>query len=220
MFLALSRFQMQSVSLWGQAADVVHDAKDGELKFHDDNTADPFTVTDSPGVIDLSAVITQGTAKNERIGRLVNVTSVSCRGYYQLDGSSDPAATGHTLRFLVVVDTQANSTAWTDTSLLLTLDTPFQFHRLDHSARFVVLHDQLVSLNHMAGSWDGTNDQYPQQRHAFSVEIPNLCIPLEYSGSSGAITSMTGNAIYTVWLADVDNAVSAHVLTRLRYRDG
>lgn len=210
---------MDRLSLWGKAGDVVSDSKH-EQKWIDDVSGDPFNVPATPGYTDLLGVIPQGAGQSDRVGRLVNVSSVSCRGYWSLSDTSVAAGAGHACRFMIVVDTQANKTAWTVTQDLLQTDSPYSFHKLDKSARFVILHDELVTLNHTAGSWDGTDDQFAATIHPFSVEIADLCIPLTYSGADGTIDEITDNAIYTVFLADVTLKVNAHCVSRLRYSDG
>lgn len=95
----------------------------------------------------------QGAAINERIGREVTLHKIRIQGYFQLSSEdaldTDASIYAQVIRFLVVQDTQTNSTQMDSSDLMdgsSVNATVMAFQNLNNFGRFKVLKDKVFTL--------------------------------------------------------------------------
>lgn len=106
-----------------------------------------------PSPMDTIFVPKQGAAINERIGREVTLHKIRIQGYFQL-GSEDAldvnaSIYAQVIRFLVVQDTQTNSTQMSSNDLMdgsSVNASVMAFQNLNNFGRFKVLKDKVFTL--------------------------------------------------------------------------
>jgi len=130
------------------------------------------------------------------------------------------AATHYTVKWMVVLDTQANGTAPTWAGLCTTT-TPFAFRDLDNVARFKVLKGGIFQLGHTGGSYDGTLGAYVGGGRLLRVNLDFSKNPIKvlYNGDDGDSAEITNNNIWLLTVSDSASSVSQATYCRLRYTD-
>jgi len=117
----------------------------------------------------------------------------------------------------LVLDKQANGAAAAFTDVMSTTLLATSFHNLANSQRFVVL--KKMKFRHVANSGATTalnNTNVP-------FEMYKKCnIPIEYSGTTGAITEIRSNNIFLLASSDgqADDLVTMVGNCRVRFSDG
>lgn len=186
-----------------------------ELKFFD--TAISFTA-DATGEVPATgqlALIPQGDTESTRDGRKAFVKSIQAR----LVASYAPAAasTASTNVFIMLVlDTQCNGAAAAVTDVLTSANMAQAMHNLANSDRFVVLKKWKINLTAQAGVSGAYNNTTKQFEYYKKCDIP-----INYSGTTGAITEIRSNNLF--FLAGTDGAsddlVTVGGNVRLRFYD-
>lgn len=168
-----------------------------ELKFLDTKVASfhntsPYGIQDSGSIFPTVLACPQGISESERIGRKLTVKSLHFNyrayiGHHSAYVGQDP-----TVRFIVYLDKQANGTAATTTDILESAH--FQsFRNLSNKDRFTILHDKVTLL---APTFGGEQPTYNGSFHK------RMNIPVEYSGTTGALTELRSNNIGVLVIQD------------------
>lgn len=115
---------------------------DSERKYKQNNTGAIYA--NSTGDWFLLNGISEGTAANERVGRVLNLDTISLRIATSSPGNFTPSF----YRVMVVYDSQCNGNAFTLTALLASTATPHSsFYDLGNRDRFRVIYDSKVASN-------------------------------------------------------------------------
>ncbi len=216
----------RQVGFYGRYAGAGGPARGGELKFHDidwDEAGADF----SAGVISNTSslvLIGQGVTESTRIGRKCVIRSIGWRG--NLKGATVATASAppaHSVRLLVVQDTQANGAAPTvsGTGGLFESADYQSFNNLVNKGRFKVLYDKVHAMNWGAGAGDGTTNDFAPFNRNFTF-FKKCEIPIEYSGvaSPSVITELRTNNIYGVMISSSSGTdVSLDSKFRFRFSD-
>jgi len=187
-----------------------------ELKFFDTSLSFLFDTTGEVPATGQLVLIPQGVTESTRVGRKCVIKSVHLKGITQ--GVPGAAATFATTAYLyLVLDKQANGAAAAFTDVMSTTLLATSFHNLANSQRFVVL--KKMKFRHVANSGATTalnNTNVP-------FEMYKKCnIPIEYSGTTGAITEIRSNNIFLLASSDgqADDLVTMVGNCRVRFSDG
>lgn len=158
-----------------------------ELNFVD-TTLSSSAISTTPYLALLNGMA-QGTTASTRIGRRIQMKSLEVKGWIQADST----ATVNQVRWVVVLDKQANATApaWLD---VYDAAVPYSLRNISNKARFWVLHDSgLLTVT-------GNNTTAGQQTDCSLVPIEfykRINIPVQYnSGSAGTIGDIQTNSLY------------------------
>ncbi len=190
-----------------------------ELKFFDTNTStQPVSnagIIHSPTLL----VIPQDNTQSGRIGRKVNVKSISGHLKCSMDSSTTTGTRlSDTLRIIIYLDKQCNGAAATVLQILNTAAVN-SFRNLEQSERFRVLWEKEYSLNYGGGQGNGSTISWSEVVRKYKVNI-KCHIPVVYDNalSTGALTTIRSNNIGV--LAISTNGVADLVATwRIRYSD-
>ncbi len=198
---------------WGR-----YSGRNAELKFFDTDTNDAVIAIN--GQIDFESMnlIPQGITESTRVGRKCTLRKLLWK--YQLQLTAVAAATinvNETVRVILYHDKQCNGAVATPT-LILSADDFQAFRQLEETGRFTILMDRTHQLNVEAAAGDGAaNDSAPVARNYSFYKDVN--IPLEFSGTSGAITTIrSSNISYVTFAANGGNASMTGVF-RVRFSD-
>lgn len=191
-------------------------ADGGENKFFD--TAVGQTASSTTGAIFLDSIclIPQGVTESTRVGRKCTLRSISMRGQMILPSQTSKNTTTDRLRYIIYLDKQTNGATATVLGLLESTDVN-SFRNLAESGRFKVLADNTIALNTLAGSGDGTTEDYGIVSRNF-VFNKRCNIPLEFSATTGAITELRSSNIGILFISESARAnLQANI--RVRFSD-
>lgn len=151
--------------------------------------------------------IPQGNTENQRIGRAVDMVSLT----FKWVGAFATTTTGASpLRLLIVYDKQANGVALTAVNVLQadSIENPMN---LAYSKRFLILVDEEVECVGTAG---------PQAW--FRKGYRKLNLPAEFAGNGGTVTNIETGSIYAL-VYQTGGILTANpnsqLYTRIRYTD-
>lgn len=211
-------------------------ARGRELKWKDTFTLDTGTGFDNVPVTVNGTVIypsinllTSGTGESQVIGRNINIKRIQIRGIVTFDAVKNAninlVPEDMWVRFLLVLDTQANGEAFTVDDVLqdpagaapLSVLT---YNNLSNSKRFRILKECVVSC-HRDTSWDGTDYVVGVSELEFPPTYLKAGIPVEYGATpSSAITDVKTNNVGLIGLASNSlGVVRVTMQTRIRYSD-
>lgn len=182
-----------------------------ELKYLDDegsSSTDGSIPTTGKGPLGWTVkssffVIPNGTGATERIGRKVTIKSLMIR--YQITRDTSwvlatdtptlikQGTTSDTVRIIIALDRQTNGQAADISMLLADLDF-HSYNSLVNKGRFTVLSDNVYTLNPTGISSDGTTLFIPPIT-INATFMKKLNLPIEYSGTTGAIGEIKSNNI-------------------------
>jgi len=186
---------------------------DGELKFFDTALAwDYDTQGEVPATGQLS-LIPQGDTQSTRIGRKCTIKSIQIRGYNYFVPTTTATASALVNMYLVL-DTQCNGAAADATDVFAgSYQITTAMLNLANSSRFRILKRWVVPFNSNAGASTAYNNVVKP------LEFSMKCnIPLEFSGTTGALTEIRSNNIFLVAGAVLqDDKVSFAGTCRLRF---
>lgn len=138
--------------------------------------------------------IPQGVGDEERVGRQCRIDHIEWHVLFELPKvSSGTEKDGDCARMILFVDTQCNGAVATAADIL---DSPstLSFYNLSNKDRFVILVDKIYDLTRHSGTVQGGNITQPAElTHTQQSRACN--IPMEYSGTTGALTEMTQNNV-------------------------
>ncbi len=198
---------------------IVVPAVTGELKFHDLDINDSAIAIGATIAEDSCITIAQGTDESTRVGRKVTVRSLHWRfsiAQNSVADSADPPK-GDVVRILLYLDKQANGATAATTDILESADYQ-SFNNLANKRRFRTLMDRTYTVGYDLSQPDGTNTgAYPEtlQEDSFHKKVN---IPIEYTGSTGAIAQVTSNNIGVMTLSKNGTATFESKM-RVRFSD-
>lgn len=186
-----------------------------ELKFLDTNLS--FLIDSTPEIPATGqlALIPQGDTESTRDGRQCTIQSIQIKA--DLTFTPGVAATASMNSILILVqDTQCNGAATTAGAVYNGGDVNLSYTaiNLSNSKRFRVLKRWKHSWNPPAGATGAYNTM------TRSIDYFKKCnIPMEYSGTSGAIGEIKSNNIFLLAQSiGADDIVNVTGLCRLRFR--
>lgn len=183
-----------------------------EQKFHD-IVSDDNAISATGDIQPVLLTIAQGTTEVTRIGRRVIIRKIQWRFQLQLDSGTDQAATSDVVRVILFQDKQANGAAATVTNILETADYQ-SFRNLAESQRFTVLMDRTYDL--VVPSAGGNGTAIETGEFVVSDSFYKDCsIPIEYSGTTGAITEIRSN---NIGLLLITKAAIGDFFSQFRFR--
>lgn len=193
-------------------------APEGELKFLD--TILGTTTVSNTGTIPTNlVVIPQDATESGRIGRRVTVKSINIRGQFDLASTGTVANTSDAVRFLVVLDKQANGAAYAVLDVLATAG--YNAHRdLENEGRFRVLAELKRDLNAGGGGMNPAATPVSTAVTSSWNIYRKVNIPIEYdsTAATGAIGTQRSSSIGVLAISDIGVATMTYV-ARIRYTD-
>ncbi len=186
----------------------------GEHKFFD-----TIRASHAPGqtgaISNLSLnLIPQGVTESTRVGRKCVLTKIMLRGTCAQPTTANAGETGESLRIILYQDKQANGATAAVTGILSTA-TFESFNNLSNSQRFIILSDKLIDLNIPSGG--GTTEVFGEVVKHWEM-FKDVNIPIEFTGTSGAITTITSNNIGVLAITKSGEGVLNYV-SRVRFSD-
>lgn len=160
--------------------------------------------TDAAGTTSTLCKIPQGDTEVQRDGRRCIIKSISMRGYIQ---NCDTTVQTANYRVILILDTQANGAnpSYADVFKTTTTNT---FNNLENSRRFRTLKSWKVSLS----------NQITGQGVYRNLKFYKKCnIPMEYSGTTGAIATIKSNNLIVFTISEGQNN-EANLLLEFRLR--
>lgn len=186
-----------------------------ELKFFD--TATSFTLDATGEVLATGQLnlIPQGVTESTRVGRKCVLKSIQGRWDILYVPSSGATATTSYAIYLVL-DKQANGAAAAMTDVFTGTSATQALHNLSNSQRFVVLKKWVQTMTSPAGVSTAYNNVLQH------IDWYTKCnIPLEFSGTTGAITELRSNNVFLLAGANnTDDAITVSGNVRVRFSDG
>ncbi len=182
-----------------------------ELKFHDLDVDDATIATTGTIAEDSCLTIAQGADESERVGRKIVVEQVFVQGRLTLNDPTSQATSADDVRVIVYVDHQANGATAAVTDILESASF-LSFRNLANSKRFTFLMDETFTLVAKAS---GGGALWGRDFKHFCLYKKNLGIPIEYSGTTGAIAQMPGNNIGVLTIA---SCACSGMLSKFRIR--
>ncbi len=161
--------------------------------------------------------IPAGTGESQRIGRKAVLRSFGIRFKIQLKSSA--SLLPNAVRFMLVLDKQANGTKALDSEILdngVTQDF-FAFNRLSNKNRFRTLVDRMYAFNRTAGVVAASADNL-----ILDFVYKKLDIPVEFSGTTGVDTEIrSNNLLMVLFVEDIIGTADCEfqAISRLRFTD-
>lgn len=172
-----------------------------------------------------------GTDYNLRIGRKILIKSILIRGVTWFQPSALPYQST-SVRIMLVLDKQANGSDPTidqilelysvgaGTRLELVTTAPLN---LNYRDRFVILTDKVFTMTLATlKTTAGTSDNSQLVKKTWKIYKKNLSIDTTYSGTTGAISDLTTNALHLIFINPdpiANSTVFTHYTQRLRFYD-
>lgn len=195
-------------------------ARGGEAKFFDKITANAAISTTGTILDDSVNEIVQGTGESNRIARACTLTGIFFKGNMRLipgAALTAPRNAADVIRVIIYQDKQCNGATAAVTDILETANVD-AFYNLANSKRFYILMDKRVALN-SPGAGLAATDTWAECHKAW--KFSKLCnIPIEFSGTTGAISEIRSNNIGVMAIA-LNPASTAFVgyTCRVRFSD-
>lgn len=189
-----------------------------EKKFFDiDNTTGVFPGT-TGDIIDSFLKIKQGTAENERIGRLIRVHSIFMQGTLLLPTTGLVAESSDLVRIIIYIDKQTNGLAATVGDILEPSPTInfLSFRNLAQSRRFQILMDKKYALS--AGGAVGAGSVEKRIPWKFS-KIFKTPLSIEFDDINGDLSELRTLNIGMLLISELPNKSQLVWKTRVRYTD-
>lgn len=164
-----------------------------ELKFLDGTS----TFAIGPGITIVSpgteVVIIQNTTESGRIGRKITLKKIQWRFHIDISPSSLSTNTHDKVSVIIYLDKQCNGAT---AGKLDIWDTDFfqSYRNLAQGGRFKILGRQDFELWNPSGAGNGTTNEFGTIGVSGSFNL-NVNIPIEYNGTTGAITEIKSNNI-------------------------
>ncbi len=200
-------------------------ANGGERKFWDVDV-DDAVITAGANVLGTTApaatagtlvAIPQGVTESTRVGRKCVISNIGWRFQIGLNNINQGVGSTDTVRVILYLDKQANGAIITNTDLLESADYQ-SFNNLSNSGRFRVLMDRTYTVKHHAGGWDGTGVDYAADSVSDTF-FKRCSIPLEFSGTTGALTELRSNNL-AILLCGQGGVAFFNSKMRFRFHDG
>ena len=126
-------------------------------------------------------------------------------------------APANTARMIMYLDKQCNGTAAVAGDIMEQANWQ-SFRNLANSGRFTILMDKMVNLTPTNLTYDGTN--FDASDVFMDGQFHKKCnIPIEYSGTTGAIGEIRSNNIGLLVFSRQNNALRLDSEVRLRFDD-
>ena len=198
---------------------IVVNVNTGELKFHDLDINDSSIAVGATIAEDSVITIAQGTDESTRIGRKVTVRQINWRFSIALNSQTDQSdpPKGDVVRILLFLDKQANLATAGTTDILESADYQ-SFNNLANKRRFRTLMDRTYTIGHSLAQTDGTNTGGYAETLIHDEFYKKVNIPIEYTGSTGAIGQVTSNNIGVMTLSKNGTATFESKM-RVRFSD-
>lgn len=186
-------------------------------------TANPGPITETDSIVGFK----QGTSQSERVGRKCTVTNILMNiNFKQANATSSSlvvgAACNEVIRCMVYWDKQCNGAAAAAVDILRS-DLFNSYRNLENSGRFSILYDKTKVMNTTAiaasvASPDNAAQIVSKSWH-FKINI-KCFIPIEFSGSTGALTTIKSNNIgFVLWAKEGGVINLAPSVIRVRFID-
>lgn len=148
--------------------------------------------------------IAQGDEYNQRNGRKIQMSSIEWRGFV-----SNPRATPHEVRLMLVYDKATNGAVFADTDLLDAGNLYNCFYNKDNQGRFKILADKRMILQIASDS----------QAKPFSIR-KKVNLPVMYDGTTNAIADITQGSLYMLCVSsDAAGGLAITSDWRISYTD-
>jgi len=158
-------------------------------------------------------LIPQGDTAVTRDGRECYIRSIHLRGYVNLPLNAGISSC--VIRMMLVLDTQANGAypAFADV-----VNGVNGFNNLDNSKRFRILKDWFFAVNSMNLALTAADVLTSTSIYKYIKYNKRCNIPLEFSGTTGAITEVrSNNLVLIAAAAPTDDTVNFAMITRIRF---
>lgn len=191
-----------------------------EVKFFDSNFPQTAIPAGAASLIDSTIVaqIVNGVGPSDRIGRRIKVVKVDYSVSVFMNGATAVTST-EAVRLDFWLDKQCNGAAPTPVELYTALagspgtcQMPNLFNEKRFKRLFSKVH-QFNSMNTTAGATVTANVGFK-----FEGSFRPNCV-VEYDATTGNITDLTSNNIFTAWGSDVGNCFTNAIFTRVHYVD-
>ncbi len=187
-----------------------------ELKFNDRTipALNPIPTNLADVAVDICR-IGQNTTEQGRIGRKIVIKSIQLRIHLLLNNPTTPVH--DIVRIVLLIDKQANGAIPTETNIMATLGNIGSFHQLENQGRFIFLMDEYFTMTTGGGAGNGTTNVFADVS-LYIKRYFKLHLPIEYSGTVGAITEIQSNNIMLMAISHAGLAqMGVDGLTRIRY---
>ncbi len=178
---------------------------DRELKNFDtafDDSVMATTWATSPSLV----LIPQGATATTRLGRKCIIRRITTKLHvFAITQTAPFHDSGH---IRLILDTQANGAVPAVTTILVSGTDDQTFNNLASRGRFITLWSRTFQIHSTSGAGNGTSDQFGGQEYEVVIS-QTVNFPMEYTGSSGAVTEISSNNVFLL-------SQSAHGLVGFR----
>nr|AJP36358.1 putative capsid protein [Avon-Heathcote Estuary associated circular virus 5] len=194
----------------------------GEMKFFDTDISE-LTILDG-GIVKASMNnVPQGTGESQRIGRKCVVKSIYLKFSVNLPQLENEVNMKNPdqVRVILYLDKQANGETTTLGSILEGDPKISSFRNLSNMNRYTILMDKVYDMNYesVAAETDQGDVRYSMVgKTCYVSEYRKLNIPIEFSGTMGAIDEIRSNNIGLGYIS-ANNVAQIVGQTRIRYAD-
>lgn len=189
------------------------DARTRENKFFDTALNFTFDITGEAVAGSSLCLVPEGTTQSERVGRRLTIHSIQIRGSLLFVPT---AAKSASISYLYLVrDRQANGAAPAVTDVLTAANMNKGLINMANSQRFHIMRRFVMPINAQAG----VNTAFGEM-HA-PIEFFTRCnIPIDFSGSTGALTEIKSNNILLLaGSVTADDLTTIAGTARIRFSD-
>lgn len=200
-----------------------------ERKYAEVTYGDTAAATGSQWLGSLSALVTQGTAENQRIGRKYTIRSISLRGEVKMPNNATTLGVSYpqadVARIIVVNDKQPNGTTANFAEIFSvgaassaggpgTIDMR-AFRNMDNISRFDILLDRMIYVQNSA--YTGGSGSAQTAIKPFSL-YRKCFIPVEMKDVTGSVANVTTNNV-AVYIIGSAGYCTVNAIARIRFSD-
>ncbi len=191
-------------------------AQQGEAKFFE-HAISQSAMPNAGTVTDSINLVAQGVTETERVGRKCTVRYLQIRYLIRLMAATAAADSGSVARIIVFQDKQTNGVT-ANTTEILEQAHPRSFYNLANSGRFNILLDKLWCLSPQAAAATTTTTFTTMESVKCGLLTAHIDVPLEFSGTTGAITEVRSNNIGILFMSE-DGRCELIYNARIRFTD-
>lgn len=188
-----------------------------ELKFHDLDINDADVAIGGTVIAQSINLIAQGVTEVQRVGRKCVIRHIGWKFDVTIPVDNGAGGeVGDVVRILLYLDKQCNGAPAALDDLIET-DSYQSFNNLSNKSRFRTLMDRTYQLSYPGGAGNGTANDWNEQTIVDSF-YKKVNIPIEFDGTTGAITEIKSNNIGVLILGKHGNAELQSKM-RVRFSD-
>lgn len=200
-----------------------------ERKFYDTEVSNTTVAAGGPAGAELDpptvnclSAPAQGDGESQRDGRKIVIKGVFLKGFLEMANNTSAAERAGPVRIAVVLDTQTNGSQLSAEHVYKNPTSAYldacEFRNLQYSSRFKILTDKVINPGPVQAYYDADSGTHTGMSKLWSINLPNLDIPVTFTSSSEGVASVADNSLHVIAMKSANGgSIKCSYNARLRF---